>query len=84
MTDALAGRKYWARRVDSADLAGVYPFRLLADEMPERGDMGAWSLAAVPMSFDGKPGFVLLADHAELFGGGHAEDLAGPRLRHRA
>ena len=76
MTDALAGRKYWARRVDSVDLAGVYPFRLLADEMPDRGDMGAWSLAAAPMSFDGKPGFVLLADYAELFGGGHAEDVA--------
>ncbi len=40
MTEALAGRKYWARRVDSADLAGVNPFRLLADEMPERGDDG--------------------------------------------
>jgi CDP-diacylglycerol pyrophosphatase len=76
MTQALAGRKYWARRVDSADLAGVNPFRLLADEMPDRGDMGYWSLAAVPVVFDGKPGFALLADHAELFGGGHAEDIA--------
>jgi CDP-diacylglycerol pyrophosphatase len=76
MTEPLAGRKYWARRVDSADLAGVDPFRLLADEMPERGDIGYWSLAAVPLAFDGKPGFALLADHAELIGGGHAEDIA--------
>ena len=76
MTEALAGRKYWARRVDSPDLAGVDPFRLLADEMPDRGDMGHWTLAAVPLAFDGKPGFVLLADRAELLGGGHAEDVA--------
>ena len=36
--------------------------------------MGAWMLAAVGAHFDGKPGFVLLANvFAE--GGGHAEDL---------
>ncbi len=76
MTVALEGRKYWARRVDSADLYGVDPFRLLADEMPKaRGGMDLWSLAAVPAQFAGRPGFVLLADHAELAAGGHAEDL---------
>ncbi len=76
MTDALNGRKYWARRVDSADLAGVDPFRLLADEMPDaKGAMGTWSLAAAPLLFDGKPGFVLLADQFGLEAGGHAEDL---------
>jgi CDP-diacylglycerol pyrophosphatase len=76
MTEPLAGRKYWARRVDSPDLAGVDPFRLLADEMPDRGDMAHWTLAAVPLTFDGKPGFALLADRAELTAGGHAEDVA--------
>ena len=76
MTDALNGRKYWARRVDSADLAGVDPFRLLADEMPDaKGAMGTWSLAAAPLLFDGRPGFVLLADQFGLEAGGHAEDL---------
>jgi CDP-diacylglycerol pyrophosphatase len=76
MTEALAGRKYWARRVDSADLDGVDPFRILADEMPRaKTEMGLWSLAAVPVAFAGKPGFVLLADHVELAAGGHAEDL---------
>jgi CDP-diacylglycerol pyrophosphatase len=76
MTVELHGRKYWARKVDSADLDGVFPFRLLADQMPgARGEMGHWSLAAVATDFQGKPGFVLLADHAGLEGGGHAEDL---------
>lgn len=76
MTDALVGRKYFVRRIDGADLDGVDPFRLLADEMPDaRKEMSLWSLAAAPMSFDGKPGFALLADHASLEGGGHAEDL---------
>jgi len=76
MTVDLHGRKYWARKVDSANLDGVFPFRLLADEMPgASGEMGHWSLAAVAIDFQGKPGFVLLADHAGLEGGGHAEDL---------
>jgi CDP-diacylglycerol pyrophosphatase len=73
MSVALAGRKYWARRVEGDDLRGVDPFRLLADEMPgARAEMGLWSLAAAPLP---EGGFVLLADHAELEGGGHAEDL---------
>ncbi|HXT06717.1 MAG TPA: CDP-diacylglycerol diphosphatase [Roseiarcus sp.] len=76
MTVALAGRKYWARRADSTDLAGLDPFRLLADEMPKaKAEMGSWSLAAAPVNFAGRPGFALLADHAELADGGHAEDL---------
>ena len=76
MTVALDGRKYWARRVDSPDLSGVDPFRLLADEMPKaKGEMGSWTLAAVPVDFAGRPGFALLADHAELAEGGHAEDI---------
>jgi CDP-diacylglycerol pyrophosphatase len=76
MTDALQGRKYFARRVDSADLEDVEPFRLLARDMPVKPDeMAHWSLAAVPVDFADKPGFVLLADRAELTAGGHAEDL---------
>ena len=74
MTDALAGRKYWARRVETLDLAGADPFHILADEMPNaRSEMGLWTLAAIPAP-DGR-GFLLLADHAELTAGGHAEDL---------
>jgi len=76
MTVALMGRKYWARRVDSADLGRVDPFRLLSEDMPKAKDeMGSWSLAAVPVDFANGRGFALLADHAELAAGGHAEDL---------
>jgi CDP-diacylglycerol pyrophosphatase len=76
MTEALAGRKYFARRVDSADLDGVDPFKILAGEMPgAKAEMGHWSLAAAPVRFGAEPGFVLLADHVELTGGGHAEDI---------
>ncbi len=37
--------------------------------------MGAFSLAAVGATFDGEPGFILLADRFSLEGGGHSEDL---------
>lgn len=76
MTDALKGRSYWVRRLDSDDLSNQSPFRLLADGIDgAKTEMGRWSLAAVGVSFAGKPGFVLLADRADSTAGGHAEDL---------
>jgi CDP-diacylglycerol pyrophosphatase len=76
MTVALQGRRYWARRLDSADLSDAAPFRLLANGLPGAKDhMGAETLIVVGADFAGKPGFILLADQAELTGGGHAEDL---------
>ncbi len=76
MTVPLQGRVYFARRVDSADLRGVGPLKLLADGVEgARAQMGAYSLAAIGARFDGKPGFILLADEFSLEGGGHAEDL---------
>jgi CDP-diacylglycerol pyrophosphatase len=76
MTVPLQGRVYFARRVDSKDLVDVAPLKLLADGVEgARANMGAYSLAAVGAIFDGKPGFVLLADQFSLEGGGHAEDL---------
>ena len=76
MTVPLHGRIYFARRVDSADLVDVAPLKLLADGVEgARTHMGAYSLAAVGATFDGKPGFVLLADQFSLEGGGHAEDV---------
>ena len=76
MTVPLQGRVYFARRIDSADLVGVAPLKLLADGVEgARAHMDAYSLAAVGATFDGKPGFVLLADPFSLEGGGHAEDL---------
>jgi CDP-diacylglycerol pyrophosphatase len=76
MTVPLQGRVYFARRVDSVDLRDVAPLKLLADGLEgARAQMGAYSLAAIGAAFDGKPGFVLLADQFSLESGGHAEDL---------
>ena len=74
---ALAGRRYWARRLDSADLSDVAPFLLLADGVPNaRATMPMESLVAVGADFaSDAPGFILLADQAELGQGGHGEDL---------
>jgi CDP-diacylglycerol pyrophosphatase len=76
MTVPLNGRVYFARRLDSADLRDDDPLHLLADGLEgAKANMGAYSLAAVGTTFDGKPGFVLLADRFSLEGGGHAEDI---------
>ena len=76
MTVALRGQTYFARRLDSADLADAEPLKLLADGLDgASAQMSAYSLAAVGANFDGKPGFILLADRFSLEGGGHAEDL---------
>ena len=76
MTVPLEGRVYFARRLDSADLSDVAPLRLLADGVEgASAHMDDYSLAAVGATFDGKPGFILLADQFSLEGGGHAEDL---------
>jgi CDP-diacylglycerol pyrophosphatase len=77
MTEPLAGRRYWARRVDSADLFDAAPFRLLADGFPNaRAHMGDMTLAIVGATFaSGKPGFVLIAEEASIEGGGHSEDI---------
>jgi CDP-diacylglycerol pyrophosphatase len=76
MTVPLQGRVYFARRVDSADLSDVAPLKLLADGVEgARAQMGAYSLAAIGATLDGKPDFILLADQFSLEGGGHAEDI---------
>ena len=76
MVEPLKGRFYWARRVLSDDLSGVRPLELLADGVADaKAHMADESLIAVGATFAGKPGFVLLADRAELTQGGHAEDL---------
>ncbi len=76
MKVALADRTYLARKLVSADLADAAPLKLLAEGVAEaRSDMAVWSLAAVGASFDGRPGFVLIADRFSPEGGGHAEDV---------
>jgi CDP-diacylglycerol pyrophosphatase len=73
----LAGRRYWARRLDSTDLADAAPFRLLAEGVPgAKDDMARETLVAIGATFEpAHPGFILLADHADPGGGGHGEDL---------
>jgi CDP-diacylglycerol pyrophosphatase len=76
MPEPLHGRVYFARRLDSVDLDDAAPLQLLADGLEgAKANMGAYSLAVVGATFDGKPGFVLLADTFSLEGGGHAEDV---------
>lgn len=63
---ALAGHHYIARRLILLDLSDVNPFRTLADEVPEaRANMGAYTLVVAGATFGGKPGFIVLADHAD-------------------
>ncbi len=63
----ITGHRYRARRVSGADLAGIYPFRLLADEVPEAAkDMGDQTLVVTGATFsDGSKGFYLLNDQAD-------------------
>ena len=62
---ALAGHDYMAMRIVQPDLAGINPFRLLADGVHgARGDMAHRTLVVVGDSYQGKDGFVLLAGHA--------------------
>lgn len=75
---ALLGHPYLARRVMSEDLSDANPFRLLANGVPAaRADMGQWTLVAAATTFDGAPGFVLLADHVNLtiMDHAHGEEL---------
>jgi CDP-diacylglycerol pyrophosphatase len=60
---AFDGHHYQARRLDSRDLHGVDPFRVLAGDIPAaRADMGNWTLVAIGAT---PRGFVLLAGHVD-------------------
>ena len=75
---ALAGHSYIARRLIMRDLAGVNPFRMLAAAGPDiRAQMGDYTLVVAGFSFAGRPGFILLADRADLPNGdfGSGEEL---------
>jgi CDP-diacylglycerol pyrophosphatase len=73
----LAGRVYWARRLDSIDLSDAAPFRLLADGVAgAKEEMAQETLVAIGATFaPASPGFILLADHTDPDAGGHGEDL---------
>jgi len=74
----LAGHRYVARRLDSADLSDADPFRLLADgDGGAREHMGLETLVAIGAHFSDRDGFILLADRADPAAGdmAHGEDL---------
>jgi CDP-diacylglycerol pyrophosphatase len=74
----LAGHRYRALRIMGTTLAGHDPFKLLAQGIAgARADMGAYTLVVAGMQFEGRPGFVILADRADLARGdrGSGEEL---------
>jgi CDP-diacylglycerol pyrophosphatase len=76
---SLAGRRYFARRIEGPNLRGINPFRLLADwVMSNGGAMWRETLVVLGVTFGGHhDGFVLLADSADPAQGnpGHGEAL---------
>jgi CDP-diacylglycerol pyrophosphatase len=76
----VGGYGYWAMRVMNSTLAGVNPFKLLADGVPgARSDMKLHTLVVVGARFEGDaPGFFILQDRADLL---HLNFAAGARLQ---
>ena len=72
----LAGHRYRAMRLVQAELGSTNPFDLLAAQVPQP-QMGSHTLVLVGANFDGKPGFILLDDRADLAAGnrGSGESL---------
>ena len=61
----LAGNFYLAKRIDSSDLDGVNPFRLLAALPQARSAMGEQTLVVIGETGPhGRPGFILLTSRA--------------------
>jgi len=75
----LKGHRYLAMRIAGESLDGINPFRVLADGVPgAASDMGHQTLAVVGATLpDGRPGFILLADHTDIAAGdiASAEEL---------
>ena len=71
----LAGHMYRAIRIEQVNLGIIDPFRVLADGVPGAAEaMGSHTLVLVGATFpaDGRDGFVLLDDHADLMAGDRA------------
>ena len=63
----LTGHHYRVRRLMGADFGARDPFKLLAGADPDaRAGMARETIVAIGASFAGKPGFILLSDHASL------------------
>ena len=66
---ALAGHRYRARRLDGETLT-ANPFALLAEDGEAAAHMADETLVVVGWEFaDGEPGFILLADRADVLAG---------------
>jgi CDP-diacylglycerol pyrophosphatase len=65
---ALAGHHYRARRLDGEELT-ANPFTLLAADGDASAHMGDETIVVVGWAFAGRPGFILLADRADLLAG---------------
>lgn len=73
----IAGHPYFVRAVMGETL-NVNPFRLVADGLPgAKTSMAAWTIGLAGATFDGKPGFWILAGHADPAAGewGSAESI---------
>lgn len=70
-------RAYWAMRLDSEDLAGVNPVKIVAATLPgASSDMRDETVVVLGASFrDGRSGFYLLASQSGYHGGAVGEDL---------
>jgi len=79
LAPSLSGHFYLAMRVEAPDLAGIDPFRLVADGIPSAAaDMGDQTIVvAGAVLDDGKPGFYILDDRADVAQGnrGSGEEL---------
>ena len=66
--EPLDGHRYQAMRITGASLGAADPFRLLADHLPgAASNMGAYTLVLAGVQLPGgQPGFILLADEADL------------------
>ena len=76
----LFGHHYSAMLVAGTTLAGKNPFKLLARGVPgAAADMGHYTLVVVGRTFaDHRPGFVVLADHADP---AHGDNAGGEELQ---
>ncbi len=79
----LFGHHYSVMKVAGTTLAGHNPFKLLARGVPgAAADMGHYTLVVVGMTFaDHRPGFVILADHADS---AHGDNAGGEELQDHA
>jgi CDP-diacylglycerol pyrophosphatase len=68
----LSGHPYRARWLPDAALAGTNPFKLLAAAVGADAMAQQTLVVAGAVSHNGEPGFVLLADQADMATGDHA------------